>query len=47
LKAFSVADYRMSGDDKGTGGNYGLDGEWTIRPNLAFRFVAKPLTVKE
>jgi hypothetical protein len=42
LKTFSVADYRMSGDDKGTGGNYGIDGEWTIRPNLAFRFVAKP-----
>lgn len=42
LKAFSTADLRMSGDDKGTGGNYGVDGEWTIRSNIALRFVVKP-----
>ncbi len=42
LKTFSVADYRMEGDDKGIGNNYGVDGEWTLRPNLAFRFVFKP-----
>ncbi len=42
LKTFSVADYRLDGDDKGFGNNYGVDGEWTIRPNLAFRFVFKP-----
>ncbi len=42
LKTFSVADYRIDGKDKGFGSNYGVDGEWIIRPNLALRFVFKP-----
>ncbi|MCS7185524.1 MAG: carbohydrate binding family 9 domain-containing protein [Armatimonadetes bacterium] len=42
LKSFSVADYRLNGEDKGFGNNYGVDGEWTIRSNLALRFVFKP-----
>ncbi|MCX7642777.1 MAG: carbohydrate binding family 9 domain-containing protein [Armatimonadetes bacterium] len=42
LKTFSVVDYRLEGDGKGFGNNYGVDGEWTIKPNLAFRFVFKP-----
>ena len=42
LKTFSVADYQMNGKDKGINNNYGVDGEWTLRSNLAFRFVFKP-----
>ncbi len=42
FKTFSVADYSLEGDDKRLGNNYGVDGEWTIRPNLSFRFVYKP-----
>ncbi|MCS7265534.1 MAG: carbohydrate binding family 9 domain-containing protein [Armatimonadetes bacterium] len=42
LKTFSVADYRLDREDKGFGNNYGVDGEWTIRTNLAFRFVFRP-----
>lgn len=41
LKAFSVAEQSFEGK-KNLGNNYGLDGEWTLRPNLALRFVTKP-----
>lgn len=42
LETFAVADYQMEGGDKGIGNNYGIDGEWTPRPNMALRFVMKP-----